>query len=211
MSEALVEEDIQRRYYNLLKDQYHDDALVMNWDGFWEKIGQINKKQDSLHFGPRKSPFYSEFDIARFHRVLLNGKYRLELYGYEIKGVTRDQLKKERWRYPRVTSGLDQALTLHFQEADYSYLVTPRPEKEDHEKFLLDFRKKFTPKVGIIFAEIKGSFTEMISASRFRTNRTKKEDNLIRLIVNGAYKKNSLYAHEWCRDRTKFQLPPLTI
>jgi hypothetical protein len=211
MSELIVEKNIQKRYYDCLKAHHPNNVLVMNWKGWMEKGGLINKALDPTHRGAWYSPFYSEFDIARFERIVKNGKYvRLILYGYEVKGVHQDKRNKEQpWKYQRVTSGLDQALTLTYQYTDYSYLITPRPERKNHETFLLDFRKKHASKVGIIFAEVDGKFTEAVPATKLRQNRKEKENSLISLFKNGKYAKGSLFTQAWCRDLMSLYDPSL--
>lgn len=202
MSELIREENIQKRYYMKLKNKYPNDVLAMNWEGWYEKE-LIDKSLDPKHKGKHLTPFYGEFDIIRFSRIVKNGKaVDLLLYGYEVKGVNGDETKG--WRYPRLGEGLDQAAVLLMQNVDYSFLVTPRPERRDYDEILIQLRDKYIPQVGLIFAEIDGAFTETDQRPRNGTDMQKKIDMVVGLQTSGKCKKGSLIPQLWGRTTSRF-------
>ncbi len=205
MSELIIEEKIQRRYFDYLHENYSKDVLVMNWEGWYEKATK------------HPSYLYGEFDIARFSRVIKDGKVvDLILTGYEVKGVNREWTDKKQegkmvrvqtgWQYPRLAKGIDQALVLLMERADYSFLVTPTPESEGEKRDLITLRNKFVPHIGLIFADINGGFTKPDEQRpRNETNLDDKLDALIRLYTSGKHEqKNGLFIQPWARDRLSF-------
>ena len=206
MSELFIEEKIQRRYFRYLHKKCPDDVLVMNWKGWYEKATN------------HPSYFYGAFDIAQFSRVIKHGKVvDLILTGYEVKGVRRIFKTKKKagikiqtgWRYPRLAEGIDQALALLMQRADYSFLITPTPESEGEKRDLISLRNKFVSHIGLIFANTRRGFTEPDQRLRNKTDLPDKLDALIPLYVSGKYEqKTGLIIRPWARDRASFYRLP---
>lgn len=139
---------LQPKFYEWLGEKYPDDVLIMNWGGRSEPKWN-NKK--GKHF----SNFHCTFDIARAHRTSeLNSPL---LFGYEIKGTSEDKRSKEGYKIPEIHEGIGQALFLLKQDADFVYLVRPKPKNDDDAQALEDFIKKYAPHCGLYFVrEVDG-------------------------------------------------------
>jgi hypothetical protein len=134
---AIPESTLKHQLLDYLINYHSSDLIVELWKGWWTKPG--DQKQQHL--------FFREFDIARFEKTQYG---YLVLIGYEIKGT---QKKGTKVSSPPFGAGLDQALSLLMQGADYSYLVTPEPLDQQTEKALATLCDKFT-KVGLMFPTI---------------------------------------------------------
>ena len=124
-------------FKEVLPNLYPDSVIVKNWMG-WSYRGTADKKEQDR--------FRREFDIAVFQRKTIGTIHQLALTGFEIKGYSQKPL-----RPPAFAEGLDQAVVLLHQGADYSYLVHPEPENENDKYALKDMCTRFTPFVGLIF------------------------------------------------------------
>ena len=106
------EEQIQDKlFFEILPKRYPDSLTVKNWMG-WSYRAKGERKEQTR--------FYREFDVALFERKTQAGIHSLVLTGFEIKGF-----EQESGKLPAFAEGLDQALVLLHQGADYSYLVHP--------------------------------------------------------------------------------------
>jgi hypothetical protein len=131
------EEEIQDKlFFEILPKRYPDSVIVKNWMG-WSYRGKEDRKEQTR--------FFREFDIALFERKTQAGMHSLVLTGFEIKGFGEKSGK-----LPAFAQGLDQALALLHQGADYAYLLHPEPAERD-KKDLKDLCEKFAPYVGLVF------------------------------------------------------------
>jgi hypothetical protein len=112
-SEALIHEKLFRE---TLPKTYPDSVIVKNWMG-WSHRGSENKKEQ------RK--FWREFDIAIFQRMTIGYSHDVVLTGFEIKGFAQKPP-----RFPAFAEGLDQAIVLLAQGANFAYLVHPEPDRK---------------------------------------------------------------------------------
>ncbi|HKZ43078.1 MAG TPA: hypothetical protein VJ044_19120, partial [Candidatus Hodarchaeales archaeon] len=83
---------------------------------------------------------------AVFERKIQSGIPNIVLTGFEVKGFG-----KKSGKAPPFAHGLDQALVLLHQGADFAYLVHPEPQKNDDKIALNELCTKYAPLVGLIF------------------------------------------------------------
>jgi hypothetical protein len=131
-----------RLFRETLPSLYPDSVIVKNWMG-WSYRGAGDKKE--------QDKFRREFDLAVFQRKTVGTIYQLVLTGFEIKGYSQEKKQKKPPRPPAFAEGLDQALVLLHQGADYSYLVHPEPENDGDKYALRDLCARFAPLIGLIF------------------------------------------------------------
>lgn len=133
-----TQEQIQNKLFNETLPKRHPDSVIAkNWLG-WSYRGERNKRQ--------QTKFYREFDLAVFERKVQVSISSLILTGFELKGF-----EEKSGKAPAFAEGLDQALVLLEQGADYSYLVHPEPSNQDDKKALKELCDRFAPCVGLFF------------------------------------------------------------
>ena len=147
MNEEFTEKIIHDKLWEHLTKLYWEDCFAKKWKGWTYRTGE----------GRDKSFFYREFDIARFHRIKREHTTELWLYGYEVKGYTK---KNEKYYDPPFGHGVEQALVLLYQGADYAYVVIPEPELERDKNDLKEFCDQFARHIGLLFFTKHGSFWE---------------------------------------------------
>jgi hypothetical protein len=145
-SRPLATEDTQKPSEKLIHDKlfhivfpktYPDSVIVKNWMGWSYRVSGNKKEQDK---------FRREFDIAVFQKQTFGSASNLVLTGFEIKGFSQKPPKP-----PAFLEGLDQAIALLGQGADYSYLVHPEPDKHEDKYAAKELCARFAPLIGLIF------------------------------------------------------------
>lgn len=130
-------------YETLCKDK--DLLVARHWRGWTIRGAQKKEKQ----------PLDREFDIVVFRRGvrrLVSPFYEIELTGYEVKGYQES-------RPPSFMEGLDQAIVLLEQFADFAYLVYPDlgDETRIRMKMVCD---RYAQHIGLMFLQTNGVFWE---------------------------------------------------
>jgi hypothetical protein len=157
----------------------------------WSYRGPGDKKE--------QDKFRREFDVAVFQRQTVSGVHNLILTGFEIKGFS-----KKPARAPAFAEGLDQAIVLLGQGADYSYLVHPDPEIEGHKFAMRDLCARFAPLVGLIFVphdleKLTFPIPKYKEAGQnFSTTQDMKRKMLASLIAGGLRDEVSEFP-SWCK------------
>jgi hypothetical protein len=195
MSEVLIipESSLRRQLFDYLT-KYSDDLVVEMWKGWWIKAG--GQKQ--------QHPFHREFDIAVFKKT----EYHLTLTGYEIKGTRK---RGTQVFPPPFGAGLDQALTLLLQGADYSYLVTPglsdQWTERDFATPLAELCHQFTM-VGLIFPSLDKDrqtvtswHTRVEAKQNTHTQEETKKRMLTCLLTSG--QNGRIRVPNWAKEFTK--------
>jgi hypothetical protein len=196
MDEEFTEQKIHQKLWDYLTKLYDQDCFARNWKGWSYRVG---KKQREKTF------FYREFDIARFHREQRPYGSELWLYGYEIKGyekVTKKYKKKKRiiYKEPAFGAGIEQALILLYQGADYAYLVIPEPKEVKDKNSLNDFCEKYAHPIGLIFVTEQGTFQEFRKAERnILATEDRKKKMLTSLISGGQV--SDIKIPVWCKKQ----------
>ncbi len=153
MDEQFIEKNIHDKLWDYLTNLHRDDCFARNWKGWTYRTSE----------GRDKSFFYREFDIARFHRIKRDHTTELWLHGYEVKGYTK---KVETYYEPSFGHGIEQALVLLFQGADYAYVVIPEPKDNDYKNDLKEFCEKFARNIGLTFFTEHGTFWDFRKPER---------------------------------------------
>lgn len=137
-----LEAKIQDKFFQeFLRDR--DSIRVKDWSGWSYKRGRSHTDQ---------TRFYREFDVAVFSRKILPyGGYDLKLTGYEVKGWKKDSSGK--MREPPFGEGLDQALALLQQGADFAYVIYPEPRKKEDKSALKELCERYASNIGIIYVQ----------------------------------------------------------
>ena len=172
------ESQIQDKFFReFLKDR--DSIRVKNWSGWSYKKGRKHKE---------RTRFYREFDIAKFARKSLPyGSYDLKLTGYEVKGCRKD--RREKMLEPPFGEGLDQALALLQQGADFSYVIYPEPTNVEIKSALKEMCDRYAPNIGIIYVNRDLSWYQTYREAKqnINVNRDRTRDMLTSLITGGNY------------------------
>jgi len=168
----------------------YDKVVVEEWRGWPIKTA---KRRSEAHF------FRRPFDLAAFER----SDRTLILTGYEVKGV--DKVRKKRGitlRYPSFAEGLDQALVLLHQGADYSYVVHPEPEDESMKTEMKRFFEIFARQAGLIFVtpkdvQGKGFMIPYKQAERNYADENEKKRLLTTLLSGGYFR--DIHIVDWAK------------
>jgi hypothetical protein len=196
MNEEFTEEKVHQKLWDYLTKLHDQDCFARNWKGWSYRVGKEQRE---------KTFFYREFDIARFHREQLQYITNLWLYGYEIKGyekITRKSKGESKTAYeePAFGLGIEQALVLLYQGADFAYLVIPEPKDEKDKTNLKDFCDKYAHYVGIMFLMENGTFWEFRKAeTNTNTTKDRKRKMLTSLITGGQVAE--IKVPEWCKKQ----------
>ena len=154
----------------------------------------------------RESHYFSrEFDIAIFYRgqrehILLRPimeifepPYYLTLVGIEVKGLTKERGKV---RHPGFAEGIDQALVLLHQWADFSFLVKPEENQDDELKTMCD---SFAPQIGLIAVRQDGTFDVYREPTRNYNTSDEKKKRMLTSLIHGGYFTN-IRTPQWCKE-----------
>jgi len=159
----------------LYEELCRDRSLLVarKWKG-WSIRGTQERAEKQL--------FDREFDIAVFERGprrLSSPFYEIGLTGYEIKGCT------EKRGAPPFMDGLDQALVLLFEHADFAYLVYP-DLGEQIRKRMSQLCDRYAPDVGLSFLQTNGTFWEFRKPRKNQhTTLDIKRDLLAKFLTSG--------------------------
>lgn len=194
MNAEFTENRLHDRLWDYLTKLHTDDCFARNWKGWSYRVGKKKRK---------KSFFYREFDIARFHREKNRYTTELLLYGYEIKGY--EKVKKTHkgetrtvYKEPAFGLGIDQTLILLYQGADFSYLVIPEPKKDRDKNNIRDFCDKYADYVGLIFINEQVTHWEFRKAKKNPyTTEDRKKKMLTSLISAGQF--SDIITPTWCK------------
>jgi len=189
----MQESVLRHELFDHLVNYHSSDLIVEMWKGWWIKPG--DRKQQYL--------FFREFDIARFEKTQYSN---LILTGYEVKGMQKERTKEgTKVSFPPFGAGLDQALALLMQGANYSYLVTPEPSDQRIEKGLATLCDKFTS-VGLIFPiiggerqKITGWRTRIDAKQNYSTDEEQKKHMLTYLMASGQ-RGRRIHAPSWTKE-----------
>jgi len=157
-----------------------ESIRVKDWGGWSYRTGRNSRQQ---------TRFWREFDIAVFSRTTLSGGggYELTLKGYEVKGWRKD--RKGKMIAPPFGEGLDQALVLLQQGANFAYLIHPQPKRDEDKSALKELCDMYAPCVGIIYVYDDLSWFETYRKAEqnhhVQVNRTR--DLLTSLITGGNF------------------------
>ena len=191
MDAEFTEEKIHDKLWEYLTTLHDEDCCTRNWRGWSYRIGKNQRE---------KTFFYREFDVARFHKEQFQNQTDLLLYGYEVKGYQKALKGRERttaYKEPAFGAGIDQALILLYQGADFAYLVIPEPEKETDRSNLRDLCDKYAYYVGIMFFS-GATFWEFRKAERnTHTGEDRKKKMLTSLISGGQV--SDIKIPLWCK------------
>lgn len=178
MNGEFTEEKIQNKLYEYLCG-YSDRVVITNWKGW-------TYKGDDAKVG-HKTFFHREFDVATFEKQ--DGE--LVLKGYETKGYNKIKRKKKNgeqivYEHPAFGGGLDQALVLLLEGADYSYLVIPEPERDVDKEHLKKLCDDFAAHIGLIFVTKDWTFWTYREAQRnYSNSRERKIEMLASALASG--------------------------
>jgi len=170
------ETQIQDTFFReFLKDE--DSIRVKDWGGWSYKKGRNRKEQ---------TRFYREFDIAVFSRKPLAYGHDLKLTGYEVKGWRKDRGKV---REPPFGEGLDQALVLLQQGADFAYVIYPKPKRAEDKDALKELCDRYAPYIGIIYVNNDLSWYEIFREAKQNSyvSMNRRRDMLTSLITGGNF------------------------
>jgi len=185
--ELFTEEQITKRLFKSLASA--NAVVAQSWRGYGTRV---DRNRTERYY------FNREFDVAQFVRQttqpIFGGPFHsLSLYGYEVKGYTKD--KKGRWIRPAYAAGIEQALVLLQQGADWAYLVLPATLSDDEferMKQLFALCDTWCQCIGITFAAIDGTFFPYRHPQQNpHTTPDKKKTLLLRLISDGYVKEIS--------------------
>lgn len=196
MGARFTEKRIHNKLWHYLTDLHSQNCFAKNWKGWSYRVGKKHRE---------KTFFYREFDIARFHREERRYSTTLQLYGYEIKGYEKIKRRhkgevRTTYKEPAFGLGLEQALILLYQGADFAYLVIPEPEKEREKNNLQDFCKKYARYIGLIFFNEHEAFWEFRKAERNpHTTEDRKKKMLTSLISGGQV--SDIRIPIWCKKQ----------
>ena len=188
---VLRESMLRHQLFGYLVNYHSNDLIVEMWKGWWIKPG--DQKQQYL--------FFREFDIARFEKT----QYGMVLTGYEIKGM---QKKGTKVSFPPFGAGLDQALCLLMQGADYSYLVTPEPSNEEAKTALATLCDRFT-NVGLMFPAVDGERREIVgwqTRIKAKQNSNTSENlkkNMLTFLMASGQRGRMIHAPSWTKELMK--------
>jgi len=185
--ELLSEVRIRRALFDSIRE--YDKVVVEEWRGWPIKIA---KGRSEAHL------FRRSFDVAAFERT----DRTLILTGYEVKGVVRVRKKGTDYRYPSFAEGLDQALVLLHQGADYSYLVHPEPEDKNMKTEMKEFLEGFAGQIGLIFltpkdVQDKGFISPYKQAKRNYADENMKKRLLTTLLSGGYFR--DIHIVDWAK------------
>lgn len=194
--DEFTEDNVRKMLYNSLCENFPNDLVVEKWTGWSFRIG---KKRRERH------RFLREFDIALFSRgkrefilrrpimEILKPPYYLTLIGIEIKGLTKEKVKM---KPPGFAEGVDQALVLLHQGADYAYLVTPESKNDKELKLFCD---NFASKIGLILVRKDGTFEPHRDADRnYSTTSDDLKKKLLTSLISGGNFSN-IRIPKWCK------------
>ena len=120
-----------------------------------------------------------------------------------MKGV--DKVRKKEGiahRYPSFAEGLDQALVLLHQGADYSYVVHPEPKDTSMKTEMKKFFEDFAQKIGLVFitpkdVRDKGFIFPYKQAERNYADENEKKRLLTTLLSGGYFRDINIV--DWAR------------
>ncbi len=180
MSEPLweypSEGQIQDKFF---RDFLRNNAVrVKNWTGWSYKKGRTHREV---------TPFYREFDLAEFYLDTTG----LVLAGYEVKGYRKTTKKgKEGTKLPPAFGdGIDQALTLLKQGADFASVIYPEPKKQEDKEALKELCDHFAANIGIVYVrnDLTSSYAFRPPVQNFHTNIDRKKKMLSSLMTGGTF------------------------
>jgi len=186
--EFLFEARIRKALFDSLKGS--DRVVVEEWRGWPIKTAK-GRSEEHL--------FRRPFDLATFERK----DRTLILTGYEVKGV--DKVRKKAgvsYRYPSFGEGLDQALVLLHQGADFSYLVHPEPKEDNVKAEMKSFLERFASPIGLIFVtsealQKQGYLFPYKQAERNYADENEKRRLLTSLLSGGYFRE--IHIVDWAR------------
>ena len=189
------EDNVRSKLYNHFCEIFPDDLIIERWRGWSTKVGR--KKRE-------RHDFLREFDIAIFSRgkreyilrrpiaEILKPPYYLTLVGIEVKGLTKERQKV---RYPGFAEGIDQALVLLHQGADFSFLVKPEEKQDDELKTMSD---NFARQIGLIAVRQDGTFDVYREPTRNYNTSDEKKRKMLTSLIHGGYFTN-IRLPQWCK------------
>lgn len=180
-----------------IQDKFFRDFLrpngvhVKNWTGWSYKKGRTHSEV---------TPFYREFDLAEFYLDATG----LVLAGYEVKGwrkVTKKG-KEGKMLAPAFGDGLDQALALLEQGADFASVVYPEPKKQEDKEPLKQLCDHFASNIGIIYVrnDLSSYYDFRPPQQNFYTNIDRKKKMLSSLMAGGTFSDLSEFP-PWARQQ----------
>ena len=185
-------------FFEILPKKYPDSVIAKNWLG-WSYRGEKGRRE------PTK--FYREFDIALFQRIIQTAGVKpiessirtLVFTGFEVKGFEEKSKKP-----PSFVEGLEQAIVLLHQGADFAYLVHPEPEKEDDKKAFKELCDRFAPYVGLIFVphdlgKLTPYYSPYISAKQNRYTKPDRKRNMLTSLVTWGLRDEISGIPLWCK------------
>jgi hypothetical protein len=179
--------------YLLNKSKFSERVLVKDWSGWSYKEGGRSIQTN----------FYRAFDIAMIERQgMIKTGYDLIITGYEAKGYTLNKQKK--WSPPAFGEGLDQALALLMNGADFAYLVHPEPKRSEDKLELKELCERYANYLGLIIVSNDLTYYNEIKKPEKNpySYRDRKRDMLTALAIGGHYdKKFGLALPSWVKTR----------
>ena len=185
--EFLSEARIRQALFDSLKGT--DRVVAEEWRGWPIKTAK-GRSEEHL--------FRRPFDVVTFERK----DRTLILTGYEVKGIIKVKKKAEvSYRHPSFAEGLDQALVLLHQGADFSYLVHPEPEDDSVKAEMKSFFERFARQIGLIFVTSedvqRGHLFPYREAERNYADENEKKRLLTTLLSGGYFRK--IHIVDWAK------------
>lgn len=142
MSNRLTEDNIRKIWCKRLRKR-KTSVVISKWK-------RVHLGRDILHKEQKLSPLFGEFDVVIFRRRRSDGKYNLQVIGYEIKGCRWD-FKRRRYEVPNIKEGMGQALSYLSNGADFAYVVRPQPKSKRESNQLIQMFEERASKIGLLF------------------------------------------------------------
>jgi hypothetical protein len=177
--------------YLLNRSRLSERVLVKDWSGW-------SYKEEGRSI---QTKFYRAFDVAMIERKEISQNYYdLIITGYEAKGYTLN--KQEKWSPPAFGEGLDQALALLMNGADFAYLVHPEPKRSEDKQALKVLCEQYVKYLGLMIVSNDLTYSQEIIKPEKNpySNRDRKRDMLTALAIGGHYdKKFGLTLPSWVK------------
>jgi len=176
-AEALhpTEEQIQDKFFSEFLAR-RSSVRAKNWTGWSLRKGRDHSEVTN---------FYREFDLAEFY---VDGT-SLVLAGYEVKGwkKTTKRDKSQKMIEPAFGDGIDQALALLQNGADFASVIYPEPAKTEDKAALKELCDHYARNVGIIYVQndLKSYFNFRLPTRNPYATMDRKKKMLSSLMTGG--------------------------
>ena len=178
----MEEKEVKNQLFRLLSNTTND-LIATQWKGWYLRT---SKEAKEAYY------FLREFDVVQFHEEVFPYSKSLVITGYEVKGPNAP-----------FAQGIDQALVLLQQGADYAYYVVPRPKRRELDALRKLCENYLRVKVGLIlFDEARGTFQTLVKPEEnfFPILEEKKRQLMVHLLGRSICG-NLSNVPDWCKTR----------